>query len=109
MSNTMQVPASKAKPVRVLGTILAILVAAQGYTATLDQVPDWVKLVIGGAIVIIAAGMTFWTEGQTVPYGNVAARVVDQTGQVVAGPAAKPYAGVETGDAVQVTATPIKS
>jgi hypothetical protein len=101
-----QDPVSKSKPVRLFGTILAVLVAAQAYTATIDAVPDWVKWVIGGAIVLITAGLGYWTQGQTVPFANVAARVVDETGEVIAGPAAEPVAGVATGDAVQVTTLP---
>ena len=101
-----QDPVSKSKPVRLLGTVLAVLIAASAYMATLDAVPDWVKLAVGGLVVIITAGLTSWTQGQTVPFANVAARYVDETGQLIAGPAAKPSAGVATGDAVRVTTLP---
>lgn len=101
-----QEPVSASKPVRVLGTILAVLAALSGYIATIDTVPDWVKLVIAGAVVVLTVGLAKWTENQTVPFKNVAARVVDQTGKIIAGPAAEPNAGVASGEAVQVTSLP---
>lgn len=101
-----QEPVSASKPVRVLGTILAVLAALSGYVATIDAVPDWVKLVIAGLVVLLTVGLSKWTENQTVPFKNVAARVIDQTGRVIAGPAAEPTAGVVSGESVQVTSLP---
>jgi len=106
-----QDPVSKSKPVLYLGTVLAVLVAVQGYIATIDGIPDWVKLVIGGVIVVLTVGLSKFTELLTVPYKNVVARVVDDpksdvAGSAIAGPAAKNTAGVATGDLVQVTALP---
>lgn len=99
-NNTPQTPVSSSKPVRILGTGLAILVGIQGYISTIEGIPDWVKLLIGGVIIVLTIGLSKWTENQTVPYTNVAARYIDQTGQTVAGPAAEP---VKVNQPVDVT------
>jgi hypothetical protein len=102
MSSTeVQTPVSASKPVRVLGTVLAVLVAVQGYLATIDGIPDWVKLVIGGVTVVLTVGLSKWTENKTVPYENVAARYIDQTGEIVAGPASDQR--IPNGTVVSVT------
>ena len=107
MANTEpQMPPSSSKPVRFFGLVLAILVAVQGYIAVIETIPNWVKLVVGGLIIVILAGLTFWTEGQTVPWKNTVARYVDKTATVVSGPAAELVAGVEPNQPVQVSSLP---
>lgn len=101
-----QDPVSKSKPVRYLGLAFAAMVALQGYLSTIDGIPKWVLLVIGGVIIVGTAVGVGQTEARTVPFKNVAARVVDETGLTLAGPAAEPTAGLKVGDAVQVTTLP---
>lgn len=106
MSATDPAPASKSKPVVILGGIAAACTALVGVLATIDGVPPVVTAIIAGIATVSLAVAGYLTQNVTVPSKNVVARYVDQTGEVVAGPAAKPVAGVETGDAVQVTTLP---
>lgn len=100
-----QLPArmvSESKPVRVLGTVLAVLVALQGYVSTIDAVPTWAKLVLGGAILLTTVGLARWTQSQVTPWEAVAAKVTPD-GQIVSGPADP---GRPNGAAVSVVADP---
>lgn len=106
MSNTEPAPASKSKPVVILGGIAAACTALVGVLATIDGVPPVVTAVIAGIATVSLAVAGYLTQNITVPAKNVVARYVDQTGQTVAGPAGKIAAGVATDDAVQVTALP---
>lgn len=106
MSNTDPAPASKSKPVVILGGIAAGCTALVGVLATIEGVPPIVTAIIAGIATVSLAVAGYITQQQTVPAKNVAARYVDQTGEVVAGPAARLVAGVKTDDAVQVTALP---
>lgn len=106
MSSTDPAPASKSKPVVILGGIAAACTALVGVLATIDGIPPVVTAVIAGIATVSLAVAGYLTQQQTVPLKNTVARYVDQTGEVVAGPAARLVAGVKTDDAVQVTALP---
>lgn len=103
MANTDPAPSSKSKPVIILGGIAAACTALVGVLATVEGVPPVVTAVVAGIATVSLAVAGYLTNNITVPSKNVAARYVDQTGQVVAGPAADLLPGVEQGDAVQVT------
>lgn len=105
MSPTDPAPASKSKPVVILGGIAAACTALVGVLATIEGVPPLVTAVIAGIATVSLAVAGYLTQNVTVPLKNVAARYVDQTGQTVAGPAAELVSGATTGDAVQVTPT----
>jgi len=106
MSNNEPAPASKSKPVIILGGVAAACTAVVGVLATIDGVPPVVTAVVAGIATVCLAVAGYLTNNITVPNKNVVARYVDQTGQVVAGPAAKLTAGVDSGEAVQVTNLP---
>lgn len=106
MSSTDPAPASKSKPVLILGGIAAGCTALVGVLATIDGVPPVVTAIIAGIATVSLAVAGYLTQNITVPSKNVAARYVDQTGEVVAGPAAAMVAGAQEGDVVQVTSLP---
>jgi hypothetical protein len=101
----IQQPVSESKPIRLLGTVLSILVAGSAYIATINQIPDWVKLLVGGLVVLITAGMARWAQGRTVPYENVKSRYIDETGETVAGPAAEVKTGTVVAEPVPIEYT----
>lgn len=106
MSATDPAPASKSKPVVILGGIAAACTALVGVLATIDGVPPIATAIIAGIATVSLAVAGYLTQNVTVPAKNVVGRYIDQTGEVVAGPAAKLVAGVEEDDAIQVTALP---
>lgn len=107
-SNDPSIPASKSKPVLWLGGIAAACTALVGIMAQPGlNVPPVVVAVVAGVATLSLAIAGYLTQNVTVPNKNVAARYVDQTGQVVAGPAAVKVAPMaQEGDAVQVTSLP---
>lgn len=108
MSNNEPVPSSKPKPVVWLGGIAAACTALVGILAQPGlNVPPVVTAVVAGIATLCLAVAGYMTQNVTVPAANVAARYISQTGEVVAGPAAKLVdASVRENDAVQVTSLP---
>lgn len=92
MSNEDQKPVSRSKPVRILFAVAAgATIISTGLPVITPDQYDWVGAAVGLVALVITAGVTAYTEGQTVPFENVAARKVDEgplAGQIVAGPAA---------------------
>ena len=105
-NNESDNPPSKSKPVVILGAIAAGCTALVGVLATVEGIPPLVTVIVAGIATVALAVGGYLTQQQTVPNKNVVARYVDQTGAVVAGPAAKLTSGVDTGEAVQVTNLP---
>lgn len=89
MSNQIQTPVSKPRPVRLLLSIAASSTAVAGGLPLLtpDNL-DWIGPACGllGLVLTVAVGT--YTEGQVVPVQNVAVQRNDETGDLVAGPAA---------------------
>lgn len=104
MSNEDQTPVSRSKPVRLLFAVAAgATVISTGLPVITPDAYDWVGAAVGLVALVITGAVTAYTEGQTVPYANVAARKLDdgpQAGQIVSGPASV----VPTNAPVEVTA-----
>lgn len=96
----MSVPASRSKPVLVLGSVAAGATAIVGVLATVPGVPPWVTAAVAGIAAVATAVGAVWATGQVTPYEDVAAKRT-QDGGLVAGPATH----VATGAAVDVTAS----
>lgn len=97
MSNIIQTPQSQSKPVEVLGWIAAGSTAVVGGLALVDGVPRWVVAVVAAVGVVATKMLSYATTKQTVPVETVVAQRNDETGDIVAGPAAI----VETGRVVE--------
>jgi hypothetical protein len=104
MSNEDQQPVSRSKPVRLLFAVAAgATIVSTGLPVITPDRFDWIGAAVGLVALVITGAVTAYTEGQTVPFKNVAARKLDQganAGQTVAGPAAV----VPTNAPVDVTA-----
>jgi hypothetical protein len=105
MSNEdQQQPVSRSKPVRLLFAVAAgATVISTGLPVITPDQYDWIGAAVGLVALVITGAVTAYTEGQTVPFKNVAARKLDdgpKAGQTVAGPASP----VPTNAPVDVTA-----
>jgi hypothetical protein len=91
MSNENQQPVSRSKPVRILFAVAAgATVVSTGLPVITPDPYDWIGAAVGLVALVITGAVTAYTEGQTVPFENVAARKVDEgplAGQIVSGPA----------------------
>lgn len=94
----MTSPASKSKPVLILGSIAAGATALVGVLATVPGVPAWVTAVVAGVSAVSTAVGAVWATGQVTPTQDVAAQRV-QDGGLVAGPASS----ITNGASVEVT------
>ena len=94
-----QVPASRSKPVIILGSIAAAGVAVLGIIGT-TELPDWVKLAVAGVVAVALAVRGVLVTGKVTPWEDVAAKS-DGEGGYVAGPAAPGQ--IVPGDVVSVT------
>lgn len=96
MSNQIQTPQSQSKPVEILGWVAAGSTAVVGALALIDGVPSWVVAVVAAIGLVATKLLAYATTKQTVPLETVVAQRNDETGDIVAGPAAT----VETGRVV---------
>lgn len=88
-NNTIQPPVSKSKPIRVaLGVAAATTVIATGLPQLTPEEFDWIGAAVGLLGLVIVAFTGKFAENSTVPYETVKSMVNDETGDVVAGPAA---------------------
>lgn len=94
----MSAPASKSKPVLILGSVAAGCTALVGVLATVPGVPAWVTATVAGVGAVATAVGAVWATGQVTPYDDVAAQRT-QDGGLIAGPATH----IATGAAVEVT------
>lgn len=101
MSNNTELPArmtSRSKPVRVLGSVAAGSAAlAGGLPMLTPDRYDWIGPAFGLLGIVLSVALTKWTEDQTTPWDDVAAKVTP-SGKVVAGPASS----IPTGATVEV-------
>lgn len=90
---------NKSRPVVITFSILAGLQVLTGGTALTDVLGDQAAGLIIIAIAAVQVGMTFYVQNQVVPFEDAGA-YVDQSGNMVAGPASPP--SVSQGDSVNV-------
>lgn len=78
---------SEPKPVRVLASAGAALLAVVSGLSVIPGIPAWVPPTVGVLGLGLTAYMGRYTEARTTPWENVAAKTTP-TGKVIAGPAA---------------------
>lgn len=101
MSNNEELPTrmeSKSKPVRLLGAVAAVAVAAPSALAVIPGVPGWIPAAVGAIGMLLTLGLAKYTQDSVTPWSDVVAKKTPD-GDVVAGPASP----LRTGASVEVT------
>lgn len=77
---------SESRPVRLLGAVAAVAVAAPSALAVIPGVPGWIAATVGAIGLLLTIGLAKYTGDSVTPWVDVVAKQTP-SGKVVSGPA----------------------